>query len=315
MWAATIMSSRSFSSERFLPGGETFPILFPVLDILNHSLNADIQWDPQPYESFTLKRLKHDAVQPGEEIFNNYFPKQNGEWLLAYGFCLPNNPAEQFAIKMAIPSPVEAMLRDWGLYEAKNVPFGMTTSFLDGNPNNDQHYLRTQDHPFGRYENAVPFFRGIPPWIVHLHFIMTLHAHNIEPADAQNWRHSSRITFEILRKLYEAIDKRSHALPLGGTTRSTFSNDKQRYASIYRDGQAKIIHAVREELWTVLDKLMVRNKLPSRKPAVVSTTEVLIALETHHPLCYERYVVSILHGVLHTVQQATFEQVNYTPLA
>jgi hypothetical protein len=292
------MSSRSFSSERFLPGWETFPILFPVLDILNHSLNADIQWDPQPCESFTLKRFQHDAVQPGEEIFNNYFPKQNGEWLLAYGFCLPDNPVEQFAIKMAMPPPMEDKLRAWGLYDARYVPFGMTTSFLDGNPNNDQHYLRTQGHPFGRYRNEVPFFRGIPPWIVHLHFVMALYSNGIKTYEGNP---SSRVTFDVLWKLFEAIDRKSQALPLRSAARTTISSDKQRYAAIYRDGQAKIIHTVREELWTALEKLRVCNEIPSQKPAIVSTTEVLIALETCYPASYKRYVVSASQGFSQTV--------------
>jgi hypothetical protein len=111
-------------------------------------------------------------------------------------------------------------------------------------------------------------------------------------------RPPSRVTFEVLWKLYEAIDRKSQALPLGGAARITISSDKQRYASIYRDGQAKIIHAVREELWTVLEKLMVRNEMPPQKPAIVSTTEVLIVLETYHPESYKRCVVSASHGFL-----------------
>jgi len=282
-WAATIMSSRSFSSARFLPDRETFPILFPVLDILNHSLNANIEWEPRPFKDFTLKRLKHDAVRPGEEIFNNYFPKQNGEWLLAYGFCLPDNPVEQFTIKMAIPPPMEEAFREVGLYDKDNVPFGMSTSFLDGNPNEEQHYLRTQGHPFGRYETNVPFFRGIPPWIVQLHFIMALQNVDIEPSAIDKACPPARLIFDILLKLYEAIDLKSQPLPLASGSSTAFRNDKQKYASIYRDGQAKIIHAIREELWAVLDKLNVHGRMPSSRPVIISTTEVLIALKTEFP--------------------------------
>jgi hypothetical protein len=283
------MSSRAFSSAPFLPDQETFPILFPVLDILNHSLSANIEWDARPYEDFTLKRLKHDAVQPGEEIFNNYFPKQNGEWLLAYGFCLPDNPVEQFAVKMAITPPMEEALKSVGLYETGNVPFGMATSFLDDNSNDEQHYLRTQGHPFGRYENSVPFFRGIPPFIVHLHFIMAAQNANTKLSDIDKASPPARIIFDVLLKLYEAIEMKSRPLPLASGSRTTFPNDKQKYASIYRDGQAKIIHTIREELWTVLDKLKVRNQMPPSKPVLISTTEALIALKSDFPKYCARF--------------------------
>ncbi|KAF2690194.1 SET domain-containing protein [Lentithecium fluviatile CBS 122367] len=287
-WAASILSSRSFSSDRILPDREPFPILFPVVDILNHSTNANIEWDARPFEDFALKQTKHEAVQPGDEIFNNYFPKQNGEWLLAYGFCFPDNPVEQFAIKMTIPLPMEEALRKVGLYKPENVPFGMSKAFLASNPNQEQQYLRTRGHPFERYENSVCFLRGIPPWIVHLHFIMVLQNLGIEPASVDKAHPPARIVFDILLKLYEALEMKSRLLPILDSPR-TFPNIKQKYAYIYRNGQARIIHAVREELRAVFDKLQVQNQMSPSRPVIISTTEALIALKSDFPEHYQRF--------------------------
>lgn len=245
-WASTIFSSRSFTSGPITGEPEGFPILFPVLDILNHSLDAKVEWEVRPRQDFTLKHLHPDAVRAGDEIFNNYFPKQNGEYLLAYGFALEENPVEQFAIKMTLPPPMEEAFKQVGLYDESMVPFNMSTSFLP-NPNDDHHYLRTRGHPFGRYDNNVPFFRGIPPWIVHLHFIMQLQSLGIPPATVNKAHPHAAIAFEILLKLYEAIEMKSRPLPLR-EPEPTFPSVKQKYAGIYRNGQAKIIHAIKDEL-------------------------------------------------------------------
>ena len=101
LWAATIFTSRAFISTHILPEIETVPSLFPVVDILNHSVTAKVEWDFKPHKSFTLRCLESSRFTIDEELFNNYAPKQNDELLLGYGFCLENNPIEQFALKLA----------------------------------------------------------------------------------------------------------------------------------------------------------------------------------------------------------------------
>lgn len=247
-WASAIFSSRSFTSTHTINNQHAYPILFPVLDVLNHSLDANIEWDINLKQHFALKHRQPEAVRAGDEIFNNYFPKQNGEYLLAYGFALQDNPVEQFAIKMAIPPPMEEALKQAGLYDSSMIPFGMHLPFKYGDPNGEPHYLRTRGHPFRRYDNKVPFLRGIPPWIVHLHFIMVLHSLGIDPITVNKQHPPAAIVFDILLKLYEAIERKSQPLPLLDSIEISFPNVKQKYASIYRNGQAKVIHAIKDEL-------------------------------------------------------------------
>jgi hypothetical protein len=93
------MSSRSFTSKHALPERLPFAILFPVVDIANHSIPSHVSWEfSASPKAFRL--LLDRGVHTGEEILNNYGPKGNDELLMGYGFCLPNNPVEQYSFKL-----------------------------------------------------------------------------------------------------------------------------------------------------------------------------------------------------------------------
>ena len=92
LWAATIMSSRSFTSSLLsdaishLPHAESlnnlikeddsFPVLFPVIDLLNHQSRSNMQWTRGKYALSLDSGLE---LQPGQAIWNNYGPKGNEE--------------------------------------------------------------------------------------------------------------------------------------------------------------------------------------------------------------------------------------------
>lgn len=257
------------------------PILFPVVDILNHSVSAKVEWDFQPHSSFSLKLLEGDTFTPGQELFNNYAPKQNDELILGYGFCLEENPIEQFPLKLAFPPMLQEYAQATGLFEPGNVPFGMSTDFLSKDPNTEQHFLRVQGHPFGRYANCIPFFRGIPPYIVHFFFIQTLLSLELDIRDINVQKPGSRITLQVLTLLHQAIDQRSQALPLSIPQKP--QNDKQKYAKIYRDGQAKIIHSIRTELKAALSRIRPQKDepTPSTRPVLLTAPEALATLPTN----------------------------------
>jgi hypothetical protein len=48
------MSSRSFASQYILPDKEPFPVLFPVIDIANHSGAAKVKWQPAEPDEFCV---------------------------------------------------------------------------------------------------------------------------------------------------------------------------------------------------------------------------------------------------------------------
>lgn len=258
------------------------PILFPVVDILNHSVSAKVEWDFQPRASFSLKLLEGAAFKPGQELYNNYAPKQNDELLLGYGFCLDDNPTEQFSLKLAFPPMLQEYAKAMGLFEPENVPYGMSADFLQKNPDNEQHFLRAKDHLFGRYENCVPFFRGVPPYIVHFFFIQTLLSLELDVKDVNIQRPGSKITLQVLSLLHQAMTQRSQTLSLSFPQQP--QNDKQWYAKIYRDGQAKIIHAIRLELEGAIGRIRApKDEVPFEEPLLIDSNEALFALAAAPP--------------------------------
>ena len=282
LWAATVFTSRAFISTHILPEIETVPILFPVVDILNHSVTARVEWDFKPHQSFTLRCLESAIFEEGEELFNNYAPKQNDELLLGYGFCLENNPIEQFALKLAFQPELMQYATQMGLMQPESVPFGMDTSFLQTNPNKEQHFLRANGHPFGRYENNITFFRGIPPYIVHFFFIQTILSLEVDISNINVSKPGERIILQVLTLMHQALTQRSSTLPLKHDLEP--KNMKQRFATFYRDGQARIIHAVRSELASAIDTLRIspNTALPHRS-ALLTLPNGLAALRAEYP--------------------------------
>lgn len=264
------------------------PILFPVVDILNHSVTAKVEWDFQPHRSFTLRCLDSSNFAADEELFNNYAPKQNDELLLGYGFCLPDNPIEQFPLKLAFQPELMQYATQMGLMKPESVAFGMDNSFLQTDPNKEQHFLRAKGHPFGRYQNHVPFFRGLPPYIVHFFFIQTVLSNETNPADIDAERPGERITLQVLTLLHQALTQRSSTLPLSFAAEP--DNVKQRFAKTYRDGQAKIIHAVRSELQSAIDALRTAPNTPlPQHSALLTISNGLAALRTEYPTAAAKF--------------------------
>lgn len=133
-WAATIFSTRGFTSQvlsdtppadRARPLGQYerehnslqklfehgFGVLLPLLDLLNHKPGARVEW--QPSYSFVGIRVLENFEQ-GEEVYNNYGPRDNEGLLLAYGFAIEGNPFDHVNISIKGPpgSPLDEV-RTW----------------------------------------------------------------------------------------------------------------------------------------------------------------------------------------------------------
>lgn len=110
--AQTWLSSRAFPSSLMEDPPSLFnptaaPVLVPLVDALNHARGTPISWsidqrdrssdNPSPK---SLSLVSHNAIQSGDELFNNYGPKGNWELLLGYGFTLPANPDDTLLLKL-----------------------------------------------------------------------------------------------------------------------------------------------------------------------------------------------------------------------
>lgn len=257
---------------------DAFPILFPVIDIANHSGNVRARWEYPEDKSFSLRLL--EDVEEGAEVFNNYGPKQNGELLLGYGFAVPNNPLEQVAIKIGLPSDALSSITK------EDVPFRTDTDFLnDDDPASKSYYLRTPGHIFGRYESLIPFFRGFPPYVVFASYMMALRARNIDVHGISQDKVSGRLVLGTLLFLHRAMQVKCAKLPYPYTEVTSFPNAKQKYAYIYRDGQAKVCHAMRRELRVVLEKIQaIDSDTTVKDPSIFTFSHALSELKSvTHP--------------------------------
>lgn len=102
-WAYSIFASRSFRPSLVMPPDgaalpegvaiDDFSVLLPVFDIINHDMQAEVEWLAEKDESASgagfCKFRSLDTYRPGEQVFNSYGKKTNSELLLSYGFVLP----------------------------------------------------------------------------------------------------------------------------------------------------------------------------------------------------------------------------------
>ncbi|KAK2466028.1 hypothetical protein APHAL10511_001670 [Amanita phalloides] len=114
----TYLTSRAYPSSilasepTLIQDPSTVPILIPGLDSLNHARGAAVTWavtypvPNHPVLSGQSRReplisvVLHDPVKPHQEIFNNYGPKPNSEFILGYGFSFCNNPDDSIILKI-----------------------------------------------------------------------------------------------------------------------------------------------------------------------------------------------------------------------
>lgn len=133
-WASTMFGSRSFTSQVLddtkpadtaRPMGKKevghqmlsklfsnrFAVLLPLLDILNHRPAALVEW--QARISYVGLQILED-YQSGQEVYNNYGPRDNEGLLMSYGFVLEDNPYEHVLISInAHPGTPLEIARTW----------------------------------------------------------------------------------------------------------------------------------------------------------------------------------------------------------
>jgi hypothetical protein len=109
--ASTYLSSRAFpstllsASPSLVQRADSYPVLIPGVDSLNHARAQPVSWlvtcPSSAVESDgNISLMTHTTLKAGTEIFNNYGPKPNSELLLGYGFTLPANPDDTIVLKI-----------------------------------------------------------------------------------------------------------------------------------------------------------------------------------------------------------------------
>lgn len=160
-WSSTMFGSRSFTSQvlsNTLPADKArpmghldpdhevlsnlfedgFAVLLPLLDLLNYRPFSKVEWQAGINE-VGLQIL--ESCNGGQEVCNNYGPKDNDALMLAYGFSIPDNPFDHYAVGFRVPpdSPL-AEARAWRAAQANTTKKSKTD-------NDYRYYIFNPEHP------------------------------------------------------------------------------------------------------------------------------------------------------------------------
>ncbi|OBA23001.1 SET domain-containing protein [Metschnikowia bicuspidata var. bicuspidata NRRL YB-4993] len=154
LWASMILKSRSFPSALLKDASleiseidlcqDDVAMLIPVVDLLNHSPQADVTWTASG-NFFQFQSHRNGGL----ELFNNYGRKGNEELLLAYGFCLDNNAADTVALKIKVPEQMLPELESHGVSLPQISDY--TTSVVSNQSQSDP-------APYDQYRDGLLFF-------------------------------------------------------------------------------------------------------------------------------------------------------------
>ena len=271
LWATTIFTSRSFSSRALAPqegrywttyktrldGSRQavpldlsntptedfkFPVLFPGIDVLNHSNDAKVDWTFAP-NHFSI--ITNDLIADGDEVFNNYGPKGNDELLLGYGFCMPGNPDD--AVALTLKPPPEELQK-----HLKVVQPGYFTQ--EGTWSAKQTTVRLQRPKLTTADDPAQIFYHLPEPLLELLYHIIRHEHGLGFAvlemsiryiasNPSEHLEASRYLPHIARALVAALAPKLVSLQSTQPSAAPH-NGRQEYASMYRGGQVRILESL-----------------------------------------------------------------------
>lgn len=286
---------------------QDFPVLFPVIDIPNHSNDARVDWafDPGRF-SITVK----DGTSPSSEVFNNYGPKSNDELLLGYGFCTASNPNDKVLLTLKPPADdLQSEIRKYqpgyftldGAWNSEKTTFGVKLlSWNDEMAHNPQKLFEMLPEPLLelmvymlRHERGLPFVFLEQP----LQYLTT---------DATGRSYMPHVTRMIVQSLAPKLAKLAKLQ--NSTPEASPSNKNQEQAAIYRSGQIKILQSATEALRNFLRSLLPAT-LGSEKlnPPVILTVEGLLQL-SQQSADGEQHTSDFLQGIAASAGSTDMEQ-------
>ncbi|GES60660.1 SET-domain-containing protein [Aspergillus terreus] len=232
LWAATIFSSRGFTSDLFTSQNENgpFPVLYPVLDIFNHRVGAKVNWH---FHNGDFDVCLEERVEQWQQVFNNYSQKGNEDLLMGFGFCIPDNPYDRVAVRLGQIQPeVHRELRN-------SIPSHWQSEAWE--PTESVFYLRNiSQQAYCSSIYSVPKLRclhGIPPELAKsVYIIMRKHAEAAAvskdmPNEKQIWAGTIDILLQQMEHALMAIARWDGHLPGFPSTAGA------KAALIYRTGQ------------------------------------------------------------------------------
>lgn len=225
LWACGVFNSRSFPARTVYPGiGDTISILVPVVDFINHELEAAVHWNCMHETQFTLAPAR--VVHPGE-IFNNYGPKSNEEFLFGYGFCILDNPHDTASLKLPANIPRELI-------------------------------QQTLDAGFVLREDLVFFLtkhEPLPPALQMIFRLLVAHNNGLKDP------HTPAVTVRSLELLKSSLNNKLASVNSVSLPPDPSKGHKYKYSRIYRLSQAALFESALEAADKVISDTIKDNNL------------------------------------------------------
>jgi hypothetical protein len=270
-----------------------FPVLFPGLDAANHDHDARVEWTYDPGQFSLTLAESGVGVEAGNEVFNNYGPKGNGELLLGYGFCIPNNPHDTVAMMLKPPSPsLQARL--------KSTHPDYFTKVGDWNSEKTTFHLK---RPPAQVQYPEEIFDHLPEPLLELLYIL-LHdrksrfAFTEQPQDhlTSSLSPGRKYVPYLARMITDFLTHKLSTLQTS-TPSSNPQNAKQNQASLYRHGQLSILTSLTAALQRYIASL-IWTFTPGRA-ATRPTSACLLTVQTFHSLLSQHGIIGpdFLRGV------------------
>ncbi|KAJ5928610.1 hypothetical protein N7466_007566 [Penicillium verhagenii] len=288
LWAWTILTSRAFSAKVLSSAVDDLPeegisVLLPLIDLPNHRPLAKVEWRAGEED---VGMIILEDTSPGEEIANNYGPRNNEQLLMNYGFCITNNPTDYRIVKLGVAA-------DSPLGQAKARQIEM---FPEVAQNTDDHYyIFNVSYPLlapqGPMEHAI-----ISPALFNALKIMEANDRERKGIQIEQSNISIPKAYGNSRSSLAALSQTcleliAHILQLQASAQdlpSEPANLKQIFAKVYRDGQitldktaliiasytiARAREHERDESWEGIKSLL--NEHMSKIPAGSLSHEIL----------------------------------------
>ncbi|KAK3711071.1 hypothetical protein LTR37_009858 [Vermiconidia calcicola] len=327
-WAATIYASRSFSSRSLRPTSNKywaayksrpsdgtrqavlldmchasaedlhFPVLFPGLDAANHSPDAKVDWTFDPGRFTINLSTESEGLQAGDEFFNNYGAKGNGELLIGYGFCIPDNPHDTVGMTLkAPPTSLQSKLH--------STHPGYFTNEGNWNPKKATFYLKrphTTPQTTSGLSQRPQIFHQLPEALLELLLYILRDERGLEfKSYARPLHHLTDLESDgrrylphIARMIVQSLAPKLPKLQLTSSTLpSEPKSKKQRLASIYRQGQNDILTSLISALRTYTRSLIYNPTAGIPRGPSLVTLESFIHLLTSQTLLPESFLTGI----------------------
>lgn len=240
LWATTIYTSRSF--RNFIDvkdaDGDFTPMLFPVLDALDHKHSAQVTLltDDKGGESV----LTNQDIADGEIIYTNYGPKSNESLLMGYGFAIESNPFDTVALRLVpMPPKVEKVVKG-------QFPDAHRTVYHICSDHKDSPARRSIETTYPHLK-GVEHFATLPAELLFAYIAFQLCVRGKEVTGPEVYYPSARLVLAATRDLNNALMRKLN-YAIYSPPPSQPANRKQRYAEIYRNSQIHILRAAVEAL-------------------------------------------------------------------